>query len=82
MPKRSTKTTKLKKGAWFYSVRGSYLPGSWQGWLTYVPFVAFLGLSVAHAAHGQHTFWDVVFAVIPEWVAAAVAMTWIARAKS
>ena len=34
---------KPKKGAWFVQVRGSYLPCSWQGWLSYVP-LALLGL--------------------------------------
>ncbi len=26
---------KIKKGAWFYPVRSSYLPCSWQAWLLY-----------------------------------------------
>lgn len=34
------RTAKLKP--WFVYVRGSYLPSSWQGWLTYVPFVLLL----------------------------------------
>ncbi len=31
-------TASRKKGAWFMKLRGSYLPVSWQGWLSYVPF--------------------------------------------
>jgi hypothetical protein len=29
-----------RKGAWFVKLRGSYLPCSWQGWLTYIPYIS------------------------------------------
>lgn len=73
---------KIKKGAWFVAIRGSYLPVSWQGWLTYIPFTAYLvySLLVAFAYTGNNL--KAVLWIVPNWVAAAVIMTWIARATS
>lgn len=73
---------KHRKGAWFVRVRGSYLPVSWQGWLTYIPFVAYLGYSwyVAFAYTGNDL--KAVLWIFPNWVAAAAAMTWLARRTS
>lgn len=78
----SKKTPKARKGAWFVSLRGSYLPVSWQGWLTYIPFTAYLVYSwfVAFAYTGNDL--KAVLWIVPNWVAAAVIMTWIARATS
>lgn len=67
---------------WFKKVRGSYLPNSWQGWLTYVPFTGFLLTVLAAAIRNQHSVSDVFYAVFPQWVAAAVVMTWVASKKS
>lgn len=81
MPKKSTKS-KIKQNTWFYSVRGSYLPRSWQAWGLYVPY-AFVLISSAVWAHtGNPSIQDQVFKVFPVWVAAAVVMTWIAKSKS
>lgn len=73
---------KSRKGAWFVSVRGSYLPASLAGWLTYIPFTAYLIYSwfVAFAYTGNDL--KAVLWIVPNWVAAAVIMTWIARATS
>jgi hypothetical protein len=80
--KNQRKTSKLKNGAWFYKVRGSYLPATWQGWLTYFPFVGFLLWSWGVAMETQETLGEVALVVFPSWVAAAVVMTWIASKKS
>ncbi len=63
-------------------VRGSYLPASWQGWLTYVPFTAYLAYSiiVAFAYTGNNL--KAALWIVPNWTAAAVIMTWIAKQKS
>jgi len=76
------KLPKPKKGAWFVALRGSYIPCSWQGWLTYVPFVAYLTYAwlVAFAYTGNDL--KAVLWIAPNWVAAAVVMTWLARSKS
>jgi len=73
---------KLKKGAWFYRVRGSYLPATWQAWLTYVPFTGFLVSVLVSAFRSEHSGSDIFYAVFPQWVAAAVVMTYIASRKS
>jgi hypothetical protein len=81
MTKKPTKK-KVKKGAWFVATRGSYLPVSWQGWLTYLPFIAYLGYAwfVAFAYTGNDL--KAVLWIVPNWVATAVIMTWIAKQKS
>ncbi len=76
------KTPKPKKGAWFVKVRWSYLPCSWQGWLTYIPFVAFLIGTLQLATRTESSIRGVLYIVFPEWVAAAVVMHWVASNKS
>ena len=67
---------------WFVRVRGSYLPISWQGWLTYIPFVTFLawGLEVLYRRFGRIDV--VVILYVPVAVSAVVVMTWIAKQES
>jgi hypothetical protein len=74
--------SKIKKGAWFVRLQGSYIPVSWQGWLTYIPFTAYLAYSwfVAFAYTGNDL--KAVLWIVPNWVAAAAVMTWLARATS
>ena len=67
---------------WFIHVRGSYLPHSWEGWLSYIPFTAFLLTVLIAAIRTQHSVSDMFYMVFPQWVAAAVVMTWIAKQKS
>jgi uncharacterized membrane protein len=78
------KTPKLKhrKGAWFTQIRGSYIPVSWQGWLTYIPFVAYLVYSLVVAFDYTGNSLKAVLWIVPNWVAATVIMTWVARRTS
>jgi len=78
------KTPKLKhhKGTWFAQVRGSYIPVSWQGWLTYIPFVAYLVYSLVVAFDYTGNTLKAILWIVPNWVAATVIMTWIARRTS
>ena len=73
---------KNKKEVWFKKVRGSYLPASWRGWLTYVPFVIFLLTVLQAALRNEHSVSDSFYVIFPQWVAAAVVMTWLAKQKS
>lgn len=73
---------KKKSGAWFVKIRGSYLPASWQAWSLYVPFTVFLLTVLFAAARTQHSVSDMFYMIFPQWVAAAVVMTWIAAQKS
>lgn len=74
--------TKTKKAVWFKKVRGSYLPASWQGWLVYVPFVIYLLTVLQAAARNEHSASDAFYIIFPQWIAAAVVMTWLAKQKS
>ncbi|MEI7522467.1 MAG: hypothetical protein WCJ86_03290 [Candidatus Saccharibacteria bacterium] len=75
-------SNKIKKGAWFVKIRGSYIPVSWQGWLTYVPFIGFLVSVLSVAFRTQNSASDIFYMVFPQWVASAVVMTWIASRHS
>jgi hypothetical protein len=81
MLKRSS-LPKHRKGTWFVAVRGSYLPVSWQGWLTYLPFVAYLVFSVITAVDYTGSNVKAVLWIVPNWVAATVVMTWVAKVTS
>jgi hypothetical protein len=73
---------KHHKNAWFVAVRGSYLPVSWKGWLTYIPFVAYVAYSTVIAfGYTGNTLKAIVW-VVPNWIAAAVIMTWLAKITS
>ena len=76
------KKQRSKRTYWFYKVRGSYLPGSWQGWALYAPYIAFLYASLQYALSTKSSALDVFFAVFPQWVAAAAVMTWLATIRS
>lgn len=76
------KIPKLKKGAWFYKVRGSYLPGTWQGWLTYIPFIVFLVWSLVWVINIEISVTQAILLIFPAWIAAAVVITWVAARKS
>lgn len=76
------KLAKAKKGAWFVPVRGSYLPNNQLGWLTYLPFVAYLVFVSVFAWQNAGTKTQAVLFILPNWVAATVVMTWIAKHTS
>jgi len=71
-----------KQTKWFNKVRGSYLPCSWQGWLTYVPYLAYLIGSFFIDNVGNHNVGYVLYTMVPQWVAATVILSWIAEHKS
>ena len=73
---------KTKKSKWFIPVRGSYLPNNWLGWLTYIPFTAYLIAAMILGWHGADTKAQAVLFIVPNWVAAAAVMTWIAKRTS
>lgn len=75
-------TVKARKGAWFIPVRGSYLPCSWQGALTYIPFLYYLAITFMAVNRNTHSVSDFVIILFPYWVSGAVVMHWIAKQKS
>ncbi|HUD10478.1 MAG TPA: hypothetical protein VMR28_02275 [Candidatus Saccharimonadales bacterium] len=76
----------MKKSAkhpiWFRKVRGSYLPANRQGWLTYIPYLAYLIGVLVFVLHGNYSFWLAVFIAVPNWVAASAILSWIAARRS
>ena len=73
---------KQKKSKWFIKVRGSYLPNNGAGWLTYIPFIAYLLMVPVIAFNSTDNIPLVVLITVPNWVAAAVIMTYIASIRS
>lgn len=48
----------------------------------YIPFCIFLATVYQAAVRGTHSASDAFYWIFPQWVAAAVVMTWIAKQKS
>ena len=71
---------KTKK--WFVKKRNSYLPNSLQAWLLYIPYLAYLIGVMVFVCQRKDGFWLALFTVVPNWIAAGLIMTWIAKIKS
>ena len=67
---------------WFIKVRGSYLPNNSMGWLSYLPYLAYLIGVTAAAIHERYGFITTMLVLIPNWVVAAMAMSWLAANHS
>lgn len=78
MPKKKLKSS----DRWFIKVRGSYLPNSWQGWLTYVPYAAYVIGVLLFALDNTSDWLHAVPLIVPNWLVALIAMTWVAEHKS
>lgn len=77
------KTTKQATSKpWFVQRHWSYIPSSLQGWLTYIPFIAFLVGSLYAVSENTNSMLGAMFDVFPYWVSAVVIMHWIAGHKS
>lgn len=92
-----SKIPKPRKGAWFVKLRGSYLPASWQGWLTYIPYIMLIVLGLLYVFSPvlnciNYDFCDsnalplmmlnAFVVIVPYFVALVVVMQWIAKRKS
>lgn len=74
--------SKKKTKIWFKRVRGSYLPSSTEGWLTYIPFIGYC-VGVALIVFWQtDTLWYQLFTVASQWVLATVLLTLVANHHS
>ncbi len=76
------KKLKRKKDAWFVPIRGSWLPVSWQAWATYVPFTAYLVLTLVVGWQQSSSHAMAVLYIVPNWVAATAIMTYVAKRTS
>jgi uncharacterized MAPEG superfamily protein len=63
--KTKNKRLKAKPGAWFVSVRGSYLPASPAGWWTYVPFVAYLIFTLLVGVNNTSSLFIAILFICP-----------------
>jgi hypothetical protein len=82
MAKQKTKRVKKRNGAWFIPVRGSYLPASPAGWMTYVPFIAYLFFAAYAGFRVSADNMTAILIIVPNWVAATAVLTWIAKRTS
>ena len=80
--KTKNRRQKARPGAWFVTVRGSYLPASSAGWLTYVPFIAYLIFALVVGIKETSSIAVATLFIVPNWAAAAVIMTYLASKKS
>lgn len=78
---KKSKNRSSKSHAWFKPVRGSYLPVHWKGWLTYIPYIAYLYFSYALLVPNRPALETILF-LVPYWVAGVIVMHWIAKTKS
>ena len=76
------KHSKRKSKKWFIAVRGSYLPNSREGWLTYIPYTAYLVLVAYIGWHFIDSRIISILFVLAFWIAATILMTDIAKHKS
>ncbi|MFZ1258602.1 MAG: hypothetical protein WAQ25_03975 [Candidatus Saccharimonas sp.] len=77
--KKSAK--KPNKHAWFKPVRGSYIPVHWKGWLTYIPYIAYLYGTYILLVPNRAPL-DTLLFLVPYWVAGVIVMHWVATQKS
>lgn len=80
---KSSKSSKsVKKQVLFVKKRGSYVPVSDIAWFMYLPFVMYLGFSWFIGLNHTSDYGLAILWILPNWVAAAVIMTWIAKKTS
>jgi hypothetical protein len=80
---KTNHSTKSKKNKpWFIQRHWSYIPISSMGWITYLPFIAFLVGSFYLVGQHTNSTLGAFFDVFPYWVSAVVIMHWFANHKS
>ncbi len=80
--KPHSKHPAAKPGAWFISIRGSYLPSNIKGWLTYIPFSIYLLLTLFLGIEDSRSIVMAILFVVPNWIAATAFMSYLAYKKS
>lgn len=76
------KSKQKSKAKWFVPTRGSYLPSSGWGWASYIPFTAFLVVTLLLTDKINASVATRIYLIIVQWSFAGFAMTWLARRKS
>lgn len=73
---------KRNKKPWFKQIRGSYIPVSWQGGVSYVPMVAFMVTVLIFSVQNAESIAGGLYYMFPYFVCTAVVMHWFAKLKS
>lgn len=81
MTAKKKQTKQSSSHLWFRQLRGSYIPIHWKGWMTYVPYIAYLYFTYALLVPNRPPFETILF-LTPYWVAGVLIMHWIAKQKS
>jgi hypothetical protein len=79
---KSTKK-KIKRGAWFYAVRGSYLPATWQAWSLY--FIASFYILAPFIVAIKDQDVSIVYTLtgfVTRILLVGVTLTWLAQKKT
>jgi len=71
-----------KNQAWFYRVRGSYLPKNTKGWLTYIPYILYLISTSTLEIIFVSNLIVKIFLVIVSLMSGLAIMTLLAKIKS
>jgi hypothetical protein len=67
---------------WFKKIRESYIPVAWQGWLCYLPYIAYLLFTYLYVMYSFGYSVLSLLIIIPNWVVAVLIMSWLASKKS
>lgn len=79
---KSKKSPKLKKGAWFYKVRGSYMPASAEGWLAHT-LLLFCSVAVLIiATYDERELLAVLSSAGIQLIGVGALFTWVASRHS
>lgn len=70
------------KATWFRPVRGSFLPSSKAGYVVYAIFVGYVVFAMILGMNTTSSPGEAVLFIVPNWIAAATVITFIANRKS
>jgi heme/copper-type cytochrome/quinol oxidase subunit 3 len=80
--KHMKKLPKLKKGAWFVRVRGSYLPMTVHGWIMHVLLLTSSVAVIASAYADKRDLTTVIISMFLELIGLGAIFTYLASKKA
>jgi hypothetical protein len=78
----TSKKTQKKVKPWFRQIRGSYIPNSRNGWLTYIPYGLYLIITGVVSFLGTTTVLSIVVRIAVLWIIGSCIMTVFASRRS
>ena len=79
---KNSKVPKVRKGAWFVKVRGSYLPRAWQGWLMHLLLILLVIAAFITIDDADNNIVRIVISSLVYLYAIGSLFTYIASKKS